>query len=152
MTADILAPRIDSHIGVTTAQSPQKELTPEVADLLEKVKQWETYFRRDDKRRVIWYKKPSYGKLWWERSAINAVLLPLGLDEARIPKNGPNFGDICQEIARELLKRSPEAFRGWVESYDEPVEWLAGHNDPRVIGISKAAQELIGLEKIKGIT
>lgn len=151
MTADILAPTLDSHVSVVVSQSPQKELTPEVVNLLEKVKYWETYFRRDDKMRAIGFRKRSYGKVWQERSAINNVLLPFGLDEVHIPKDGPGFENICMEIAGELLKRSPEAFKGWVEYHNEPIEWKADHNDPRVIGISLAAQKLIGLEKLKDI-
>ncbi len=151
MTADILAPTLDSHLSVAAAQSPQKELTPEVASLLAKVNYWETHFRRDDKMRVVGLGKHSLGRVWQERSAINTMLLPSGLDEVHIPKDGPDFQNVCQEIAGELLRRSPEAFKGWVEYHNEPIEWKADHNDPRVIGISLAAQKIISLEKIKDI-
>lgn len=151
MTTDILSPAIDSSISVAVSQSHQKELTPEVTNLLERVKYWEIRARRDQLIRVIGYGANSMGKEWRERNAIDATLLPGELDELGIPKEGFELEKICREAARELLKRSPQAFKGWVECHDNnPDDWRTDHNDPRVVGISLAAQRLMSLKKSNG--
>ena len=48
--------------------------------------------------------------------------------------------EACSAIVDVLFEVSPKALEAWVEDHDEPIEFLADHNDPRIITISKLAQ------------
>jgi hypothetical protein len=98
------------------------------------------HFRKDDRAGSIFGKTQPRGPLDARRRAFDQILLPSNMDRVGIPRSGESFTKLCTEIVDLLHQESEEALRYWVRNHDEPIEFLADQNDPRVIEISRIAQ------------
>ncbi|KKQ92755.1 MAG: hypothetical protein UU16_C0057G0014 [Candidatus Woesebacteria bacterium GW2011_GWA2_40_7] len=102
---------------------------------------WHIYYEKDDRVARVGFKKTPGGEDETQKRTVNQILLPSYLDDLKINQDGgAQMTEACSAIVDVLFEVSPKALEAWVEDHDEPIEFLADHNDPRIITISKLAQ------------
>ncbi len=102
---------------------------------------WYKVFRKDDRVSQFTRLQPPRGTEDAQERSVSQILLASNLDDLGISRDAETQTmEACSAIVDVLFEVAPKALEAWVEDHDEPIEFLADYNDPRIIAISKLAQ------------